>query len=620
MNKWLLVAVGLILLFAAQRECAADGKFFPPLNVKAPDMPQQRAIIVHRNGVERLIIESAFEGETGEYAWILPVPSEPLEIKKASYPLFKTMFYDLRQFVYPENWMCPVYLLCAGLLALLGLGWSISLLTGRTWVFWVCNLAAALFLWFLLGHEVPFLVVLIFAAFFAFYFLAARKYPKASNTTVLVLWSAALLLTIFTLLYTGGTEQTPFGNVDVGQTASIGEYDATTLKAENADALDSWLTAHGFQTLGEKGRSVAGDYIRDKWSFIAARLHNSNKGLAAPAPLEVSFKADSPVYPMRLTALAGGPLFVDLIIVASEAYESKSLRTEMTDTWSELEYRNRITFSRDCTWNPPLIWRACGSFRLLAGDDSRHVHHTDAPTLLWHGCTVSKMSGVLTPDQMAEDLRPVRSSTGKYGLNVTYGAAAYAGGIYSLFFLWFAAVVVTAYAFFRYTRLGRDVPFLKWLHYGMVLLAALVGVAIWLSMHTAIGVKGAPEEEDQHLHQVAAKAFQEVCAVPGGSAEKLKAIAENDREHWPIMSDETRSLFSALEVGLAKAIKEEGLKNPLTGEPLKVEQSPGNLWVQGFWGDSKLYLVLFDMPSRFLDMVSEYPVPPRAKIDLPPVE
>jgi len=87
-----MVLIGICLLFGAQRYCAADGLIFPAQGGKEPQLVQQRAIIVYRDGVERLIVESAFDGEPGDYAFLLPVPSEPLEIKKASYPLFKTLF------------------------------------------------------------------------------------------------------------------------------------------------------------------------------------------------------------------------------------------------------------------------------------------------------------------------------------------------------------------------------------------------------------------------------------------------------------------------------------------------------------------------------------------------
>jgi len=70
----------------------ADGKFFPERAYKVPPaIPSQRAIVVYKNGIEKLIIESALDGQGQEFGWIIPLPSKPTEFEKVSPGLIKTL-------------------------------------------------------------------------------------------------------------------------------------------------------------------------------------------------------------------------------------------------------------------------------------------------------------------------------------------------------------------------------------------------------------------------------------------------------------------------------------------------------------------------------------------------
>ena len=62
----------------------------------------------------------------------------------------------------------------------------------------------------------------------------------------------------------------------------VGNYDVQILAADNATALadsvkalDEWLTGNGFAGLTQAGRRIAADYIKNKWFFVAARLHRA---------------------------------------------------------------------------------------------------------------------------------------------------------------------------------------------------------------------------------------------------------------------------------------------------------------------------------------------------------
>ena len=74
-----------------QQNVYADGKYFPEKAYKAaPAIPSQRAILVYRNGIEKLVIESSLYGKGQEFGWVIPLPSKPTEYEKTSPGLIKT--------------------------------------------------------------------------------------------------------------------------------------------------------------------------------------------------------------------------------------------------------------------------------------------------------------------------------------------------------------------------------------------------------------------------------------------------------------------------------------------------------------------------------------------------
>ena len=50
-----------------------DGCKFPLAGVRdLPDIPFQRAVVAHRDGVEQLLIESSLDGAGKGFAWVIP--------------------------------------------------------------------------------------------------------------------------------------------------------------------------------------------------------------------------------------------------------------------------------------------------------------------------------------------------------------------------------------------------------------------------------------------------------------------------------------------------------------------------------------------------------------------
>jgi len=74
----------------------ADGMVFPTIAYPARvTIPDQQAALSFSNGVERLVIETRFAGAGSNFAWVVPLPSQPV-IEEATTGLFPTLQYLFR--------------------------------------------------------------------------------------------------------------------------------------------------------------------------------------------------------------------------------------------------------------------------------------------------------------------------------------------------------------------------------------------------------------------------------------------------------------------------------------------------------------------------------------------
>ncbi|MDP2324671.1 MAG: DUF2330 domain-containing protein, partial [Gammaproteobacteria bacterium] len=98
-------------------------------------------------------------------------------------------------------------------------------------------------------------------------------------------------------------------------------------RAKNTGELTQWLRENGFRTLPEAGESIVSEYISEGWCFVAAKLNRTGAGYTRPHPLSITFPADKPVYPMRLTRLADTDLFLDLYVIADRRANAPDMET-----------------------------------------------------------------------------------------------------------------------------------------------------------------------------------------------------------------------------------------------------------------------------------------------------
>ncbi|MEU0003552.1 DUF2330 domain-containing protein [Streptomyces sp. NPDC006314] len=116
------------------------------------------------------------------------------------------------------------------------------------------------------------------------------------------------------------------GGVSVVDRQRLGPFDVARLTATDPAALGDWLLAHGF-SLPDRLRTALQPYVDRHWEYVAVRLapHTGGTPLhGALDPLHLTFAADRPVYPMRLSRLARTPQSLGLYVLAAHRMETRT--------------------------------------------------------------------------------------------------------------------------------------------------------------------------------------------------------------------------------------------------------------------------------------------------------
>jgi len=345
-----LLCLAALMFLLGAGAALADGVYVPEKAYKKlPGIPSQSAFISYRGGVEELIIESALDGEGQSFGWIIPVPAKPTELEEVTPGFLKTLAVVLQPEITHD-------------------------IGGRP------KTAAA---------------VVAFVALWAIAVLVHRPTRSDAIMTLALMVAVAMVAAmLMPALARAGRSIVPSARVKIEDACVVGNYDVTVLQAQDATALSHWLEQNGFAALPEAGAGIVEDYIADGWHFIAAKLRREGSGPARPHPMSITFPAERPVYPMRLTALAGSEVYLELFVAAQQGVEDAggNLSLDFCDTCSLGDYRSRW-LSRDKTdrgFETPAFHRWVG--------------HPEAQDRLWNGCVLSRLSGSLKPEDMSADI------------------------------------------------------------------------------------------------------------------------------------------------------------------------------------------------------------------------
>ena len=299
-------------------------------------------------------------------------------------------------------------------------------------------------------------------------------------------------------------------------------------------------------------------YIDRNWVFIAAKLLKTTEGVLIPHPLLIEFRTESPVYPMKLTALNASNMYLELFVIADQ--EAFPIGYKLSK-----EYCNRF---KTQTINPNDQSYQNGFEQVFVEDEgfeyyTRRIGHLDAGKLMWDACVVTKLVGNITRRKMKRDLiirfqpvSPARAVRYSYE-GAIESALLYAYGVFMIGFLIVTLVYSERAA--AYAKDPRKPPpsFFNMLS-TLLMICLIVGLGVYLH---------AGEKIQVNSHS--SKMYSEWSTFRSHVADIFSEPGLDD-----LTDDELIELFA-----------ENELKNPFTNEPVLIEDSPGNLTVERVNGE-----------------------------------
>jgi len=497
-------AVVLILLLVGAAEALADGAYIPEQAVrKPPAIPAQTALISYSDGQEQLIVESALDGEGQSFGWIVPVPAAPTELAEASPGLLRTLE------------------LACGPAITHGLG---RIMSGAVVGAAVVTMLALWVYWF------------------------GKKLTQVALVLLLVCLVGAVFLS--SLGESTALGARPVAGVRLEQSATVGSYDVAVLEAQSAEDLGRWLETNGYAALSEKGRAIVADYVRDRWHFVAARLRREGDGLSVPHPLSITFPASQPVYPMRLTAIAGSEVHVDLFVVGKGRARCAALQLELCDSYrfSRVPAADYVQTSVASLGDVVMVDEPGVLPGYVGQEYDLLVGHPRAGELMWDGCTLTRLSGTLRPEEMASDIAITIDATEALRARYYSRQGALSIGVIGGPTFW-TVIWIGGLIYLAVRRPGRRQALC------LPCVAGAVAIGVSLILYLAL-----PKVDVQPLGRWGPEpqARTAISSAAGAGALDGPTAAE---------------IRQALKSHLARS----RFENELTGGIMKVEDSPGNL-------------------------------------------
>ena len=363
---------------------------------------------------------------------------------------------------------------------------------------------------------------------------------------LLVLLLAPFFLPALSVSRTAGMSTSARASVRVLNRQRAGLFDTVTLRSTDPAALLHWLEENGFSAPTNIAPVLA-DYVRDGWVFTAARLDTKaeENSTQATHPLAFTFKTSQPVYPLRLTAKATTSCRVDLYVFGPGRASIPGFTVQRCErpTYDEAQ---------------PQWWRLEPA--------GLHIRQHELATLVHGAMVATKLSGSLTPSDMARDAyvnwQPYwKTGTKRYGP----GAALTLGANVA------ALALLAALAWrigFRAMR-GPQVPtWGTWLIPAALALGVLVYIGVPKADESALRVVKLRFSAIRNDNYILKMALTDEMNQPAGSREivsstRLEKTCQTALQNAPLYwSHDTNDL--------------NFLTNFFTGELVRFEASPGN--------------------------------------------
>jgi len=157
-------------------------------------------------------------------------------------------------------------------------------------------------------------------------------------------------------------------------------------------------------TLDSTEEQIVSDYIARNWVFVTGKLQRDHEGTSRLHPLAVSFPTQQIVYPMRLTGQTHHAVFVELYVIAPQGVESEILPVEVRARFQ--------LFHDELKVDPETNEKLPGM--IAVHNPRQQIGHPQALELMWDGCCLTKLCGILTPEDMREDIVITPASSEPY--------------------------------------------------------------------------------------------------------------------------------------------------------------------------------------------------------------
>ena len=86
---------------------------------------------------------------------------------------------------------------------------------------------------------------------------------------------------------------------------------------------------------------IIADYISQGWVFAAIKLTRCESGTNVPHPIKLVFANREAVYPMKLTAIAGGKPRFELFVIGDDRASCDTLQEEFCDRFRKRKTKTK---------------------------------------------------------------------------------------------------------------------------------------------------------------------------------------------------------------------------------------------------------------------------------------
>jgi hypothetical protein len=505
--------LGAFVVLTLASLARGDGCYIPERAVrKLPAIPAQRALLSWKDGRETLLISSALDSDAQKLGWIIPLPSPPDSVKKALPGSLKTLDFCLQPKITHD------------LQPLLG---------AVIYVFVVANIVLAT----LLFRKDR--LALLLLEFLIFGVLPALTLPALGD---------------------GRASSTKAGNVQLGKTATVGSYEVSILTPNKPEVLNAWLAKRGFSVLPEAARPIVADYISKGWVFAAIRLTRAESGENAPHPVEMSFASKEPIYPLRLTGLAGGGTAFEIFVIANDRAVCRELQVEFCDRF------RRDTDHTSYVYDPESDPHYETKTFFVGKTTKQRIGHPAICSLMWDKCILTKFAGTIDAGGMTADLHFDRKPFEAHQQHFYTRRGAYHFALILFACLtgcWLAVSMVAC----------RRTMVVDWgltRYVGKVLLPVVALYAVGAAILFACLPKLAGSEVVTGRHLGSDYFSVEIYAGVKGAMRGCPQILQLPQN----------KIAELLLMHCASRRDEHKLRNPITGADVLLEDSPGNFTVE----------------------------------------